>query len=58
MYSKPLFSNHSTNTIQLTKKQLAGFGMWGLLFTSLRNGLGKSFSILSDVDISQVQEVS
>jgi hypothetical protein len=38
--------------------QLVGFGMWGTLFAALQYGLGKSFGVLDDAEISQVQQVS
>jgi hypothetical protein len=38
--------------------QLVGFAMWGLLFTSLDNGLGKSFALLHDAEVPKMQQVS
>jgi hypothetical protein len=35
-----------------------GLAMWGLLFACLQNGLGKSFTVLDDVEVSKVQRVS
>jgi hypothetical protein len=32
--------------------------MWGLLFASVGKGLGKSFNILDDAEMSKVQKVS
>ncbi|EUC44616.1 hypothetical protein COCMIDRAFT_97750 [Bipolaris oryzae ATCC 44560] len=47
---------HALDDIVITLAHLASFGMWALVFKSLRNGLGKSFSVLSDMEISQVQQ--
>jgi hypothetical protein len=38
--------------------QIVGLAMWGLLFACLQNGLGKSFTVLDDVEVSKVQRVS
>jgi hypothetical protein len=38
--------------------QLVGLAMWGLLFVSLGNGLGKSLNVLDDAEMSNVQKVS
>ena len=38
--------------------QLVGVVMWGLLFTSVGSGLGKSFDILDDAEMLKVQKVS
>jgi hypothetical protein len=35
-----------------------GLAMWGLLFACLQNGLGKAFTVLDDVEVSKVQQVS
>jgi hypothetical protein len=43
---------------RLTLMQLVGLGMWASLFASLKNGLGKSFNVLEDAEISNVQQVS
>lgn len=37
--------------------QVVGAGMWVTLLTSIGHGLGKSYDILDDVDISRVQQV-
>jgi hypothetical protein len=42
----------------LTTVQLVGLAMWGLLFASVVNGLGKSLNVLDDAEISKVQKVS
>jgi hypothetical protein len=42
----------------LTTVQLVGLAMWGLLFASVGNGLGKSLNVLDDADVSKVQKVS
>ncbi|EMD61338.1 hypothetical protein COCSADRAFT_192306 [Bipolaris sorokiniana ND90Pr] len=47
---------HALDDIVVTLAHLAGFGVWAFLFKSLRNGLGKSFSVLSNIEISQVQQ--
>jgi hypothetical protein len=38
--------------------QLVGLAMWGLLFASVGNGLGKSLNVLDDAEVSKVQKVS
>jgi len=43
---------------KLTSTQLLAFSMWAFLFSALKNGLGKSYSILEDAEISKTQEVS
>ncbi|XP_014555380.1 hypothetical protein COCVIDRAFT_38882 [Bipolaris victoriae FI3] len=47
---------HALDDIVVTFAHLVGFGVWALLFKSLRNGLGKSFNVLNDIEISQVQQ--
>ncbi|EMD91799.1 hypothetical protein COCHEDRAFT_1101304 [Bipolaris maydis C5] len=47
---------HALDDIVITLAHLTGFGMWVLLFKSLGSGLGKTFSVLSDIEISQVQQ--
>ena len=37
--------------------QLLALGMWGALFSSLNDGLGKSFNLLSVTKISHMQKV-
>lgn len=41
----------------LTAVQLLAFGVWGTLWKSLRNDLGRSYAVLNEVEISLVQQV-
>ncbi|CAI9637214.1 unnamed protein product [Alternaria burnsii] len=47
---------HTLDDIVVTIAHLIGFTMWGLLFTSLDNGLGKSYAILHDAEVSRMQQ--
>ncbi|OAG20763.1 hypothetical protein CC77DRAFT_80145 [Alternaria alternata] len=40
----------------VTIAHLVALSMWGSIFTSLRNGLGKSYVLLDDTEMSQAQQ--
>lgn len=51
--SRCLLTSHNG----LTKLQVVGFAVWASLFVSLNHGLGKSFKILDDGQVSRLQQV-
>ncbi|EOA85134.1 hypothetical protein ACJQWK_07202 [Exserohilum turcicum] len=47
---------HAIDDVVAALAHIIGLGMWGVLFKSLGNGLGKSYRVLDDAEISQVQK--